>query len=113
MFRRGKYNNKRTVYGGLVYDSKLEAGRAYELDMLKRAGEVIKWDRQIKFPIVINGIKICDYIADFKVWWKNGNVAIEDTKGVKTDVFRLKQKLILACYGIEIIDPYKKKNYGK
>ena len=38
--RGNKFGAKRTDYGGRMYDSKKEAGRAYELDMIQRAGQI-------------------------------------------------------------------------
>ncbi len=56
---------------------------------------------QVDFPCVVtvNGEdqKICSYIADFR--YKRGEeVVVEDTKGVITQVFRLKKKLVEALY---------------
>jgi hypothetical protein len=33
---------------------------------------VDSWERQIKFPLVVNGIKICDYVVDFLVRYADG-----------------------------------------
>lgn len=54
---------------------------------------------QPKFPIICNGVKICDYIADFSyVDHKTGALTVEDTKGFATPVYRLKKRLFAACY---------------
>lgn len=94
-----KYRNKKTN----GYDSKKEAKRADELKLLER-GKIItdlqeqvsillqekfrhngKWER----PII--------YIADF-VYYKDGVKIIEDVKGFKTDVYRIKRKMLLFNY---------------
>ena len=54
-----------------------------------------------KFPIEVCGKKICTYIADF-MYHENGNKIIEDVKGVKTSVYRIKKKLTEAIYDITI-----------
>ena len=43
----------------------------------------------------------CYYIADF-VYTENGATVVEDTKGVKTDAYKIKKKLLLERYGIKI-----------
>ena len=42
-----KYGAKKTEYRGVVYDSKWEAQKAYELDMLQRAGKITDLQRQV------------------------------------------------------------------
>jgi len=100
--KRSKYGNQRTFYEGRWYSSKKEAKRAGELDLLKRAGVVLDWIPQFKLEIKHNGVKICSYFADFKVFYQNGRVEYEDTKGVETAVFKLKKKMVKAFHGIDI-----------
>ncbi len=97
-----KYGNTKTVYKGIKFDSKKEAARYHDLLLLKLAGEISDLQLQYKYPIVIGGVKICTYIADFTYMDKDGNKITEDSKGVQTPEFRLKKKLMLACYGITI-----------
>lgn len=100
--RRSKYNNRRTFYSGRWYDSAKEAGRAGELDLLLRAGKIKGWVPQRRLPVLIGKFKVCDYIADFQVTYPDGRIEYEDVKGVKTDVYKLKKKLVYALYGIQI-----------
>lgn len=98
-----KYGAKRTEYAGRWYASRREAARAQELDLLKSAEDgVSHWVPQPEFRCEINGHHICTYFADFQVIWKDGRVTYEDVKGMKTPVYRLKKKLVLALHGIEI-----------
>lgn len=99
-----KYNNKKTEYNGRTYDSKREAHRAWELDMLQKAGEVKEIEYQPVFECVVNNKKICKYIADFKITYSDGHVEIEDVKGYKTDVYKLKKKLVEALHNIIILE---------
>jgi hypothetical protein len=78
-----KYGNIRTEYKGRKYDSKAEAARAYELDLLHRAGEVIYWTPQPTFKLA--GVT---YRADFLVQDATGRLWIEDVKGVETAKFK-------------------------
>jgi hypothetical protein len=100
--KTSKYGNAKTVYNGVRYDSKKEANRASELDLLARAGVIKNWEGQVKLPIQHKGVKICTYIADFKVVYPDAIVEYEDVKGFRTAIYRLKKKLVKAFYNIEI-----------
>ena len=56
---------------------------------------------QPKYPIEVCGKKICTYIADF-MYNEDGKQVVEDVKGVKTSVYRIKKKLTEAIYNITI-----------
>lgn len=103
-----KYGNKWTEYRGEKYQSQAEANYAQTLDLLKSSKDpfhkVSSWERQVSYPIVINGYKVCTYVADFRVIYSNGRVEVVDVKGYKTPMYRLKKKLLLAALGIEIIE---------
>lgn len=104
--KRSKYGNVKTEYAGQKFDSRKEAKYAQELDLLKSAkgyhDKVHSWERQVPFVIEINGVKICKYIADFRVNYHDGREEIVDVKGVRTAIYKLKKKLVEAQYGIEI-----------
>lgn len=85
--------------------SKAEGARYRELKLLERGGAIRKIECQPRFPIVINGQKVCDYVADFKYYDVEQNrEVIEDVKGMKTPIYNLKKKLVLAVLGLEIIE---------
>lgn len=94
---KSKYNNIKTLYNGVLYDSKKEAERARDLDLLVSAGRVTNLQRQIRIPLMVNNVKIGSYVADF--CYKDnylGKDIIEDVKGVQTAVFKLKKKILEA-----------------
>jgi hypothetical protein len=98
-----KYGAVRTKYNGRTYASKKEARRAAELDALMRADDGVSHVLpQPDFQCIVNGRKVCTYVADFKVWWKDGRITYEDVKGMKTPVYRLKKKLVEALFNITI-----------
>lgn len=99
--RFSKYHAVRTTVDSITFASKAEARRYVELKMLEEAGEIQSLQLQPKFPLEVNGHKICTYIADFQ-YGQNGKVIVEDVKGVLTPVFRLKRKLLKALWGIDI-----------
>lgn len=71
------------------------------LKIREKAGEIYGLERQKKFEITHNGVKITSYIADF-IYFENGQRVVADSKGFRTDVYRLKAKLMKAFYNIEI-----------
>lgn len=101
MFSRSKYGAKKTEVDGFVFASKREAARYSELKTLERAGEIQHLQLQPRFPCFVEGKLICTYIADFQYHDKEGR-HVEDAKGYKTDVYKLKKKLVEALYGIVI-----------
>ena len=106
-----KYGAIKTQFNGQTYDSKKEALFAQELEFRKKAKNkserVLKYETQVPYEIVINGQKICKYLADFVVHYSNGKHEVIDVKSSftrKLPVYRLKRKLMKACLGIEIIE---------
>lgn len=99
-----KYRNRKTVVDGITFDSVKEARRYGELKRLERAGEIRGLELQPRFPIIVNGIKVCEYRADFDYYNAAGNQIVEDVKGFKTPIYNLKKKLMRAVYGIDILE---------
>jgi hypothetical protein len=96
-----KYHSIRTLVDGITFDSKREAARYSELKLLAKAGVIDRLEWQKPFPVVLNGKKVCEYRADF-VFFEDGKRIVEDVKGVRTPVYRLKRKLVEALYGVTI-----------
>ena len=103
-----KYHNKRTVVDGITFDSKHEADRYIELSILLKAGVISDLRLQVPFELIptirINGetLRSTKYLADFVYKDKNGNEIVEDAKGMKTDVYKLKKKLMAYIHHISI-----------
>ena len=97
---KSKYRNKKTKLDGAIYDSKKEAHRAAELNLMLKNGEIITLARQVRFRLT----KGIEYVADFVYTTKDGEQIIEDVKGIKTDVYKLKKKLMKELRGIEILE---------
>ena len=89
---------------GQFHHSKLEANRCDELHVLQAGGILseLKAHPQPAYPLVVNGHKLCSYVADFEYVDADGNVVTEDTKGFRTEVYKLKAELFLALYGREV-----------
>jgi len=92
-----KYKAVKTVVDGITFASKREAKRYSELKLLERAGQIRNLELQPKFPLVVNGQKICGYIGDFS-FFEGEKRVIEDSKGVRTRAYRIKRKLLLALH---------------
>lgn len=93
-----KYGARRTEYNGILYASKREAEYAQELDLRVRIGEIVSWERQIPFELVVAGTKICRYILDFVEIDKDGNRTYIEVKGFPTPEWKLKFKLFKALF---------------
>jgi hypothetical protein len=126
---KSKYGAVATVIDGHRFPSKREAKRYGELKLLERAGEIRDLRLQPRFPLCVPGsdltpIEIGVYIADFayeqrtvrgikprfpgrtksaslSVEW---NDVIEDSKGFRTPVYRLKKRMVEAQYDIQITE---------
>ena len=106
--RRSKFNAKKVTIDGIEFDSTFEGERYSILKMLEKGKAIRDLELQVKFPIIINDILICNYIADF-VYYENGKRIVEDAKGVKTPEYRLKKKLMKAVNNIDILETFKNK----
>lgn len=103
--KQHKYRAQRThCANGHWHPSKAEAKRCDELHILQKAGEISRLEFEPPFPVTINGVKVCTYKADFSYFTRDERV-IEDVKGLKTPVYRLKKKLVEAFYpGVKIVE---------
>ena len=88
---------------GQVFDSVKEYHRWGCLRLLERAGKIKDLRRQVKFELIPKqeGERACYYIADF-TYLENGDLVVEDCKGFKTDVYKIKKKLMQMEHGIRI-----------
>lgn len=118
--QRNKYHARKCVVDGITFDSQKEAGRYRELRLLERAGKIKDLELQVAFLLLPAQYGIEDgqykclerelkYIADFvylesregpngTTWSK----VVEDAKGVKTEVYKIKRKLLLKFFGLRI-----------
>lgn len=97
-----KYRNKPVVIDGIRFMSIKEGARYVELKHLMNQKEVTDVSLQPKFVLQDSFIddmgkrhSKVTYIADFQYLDKEGKVHVEDVKGYRTDVYKLKVKLLL------------------
>lgn len=96
-----KYKNKKVEIDGRVFDSKKEAARYLALRGMAAAGLIQNLELQAVYRLEVEGKLICKYRADFR-YKEGGAVVVEDVKGVRTEAYRLKRKLMAAIHRIEI-----------
>lgn len=102
-----KYKNKKVVIDNILFDSKKEANYYTYLKLLEKAGKIKNLELQKKFILQdkfnLNGktYRAITYVADF-VYEEKGQTHVVDTKGYRTEVYKIKKKLFMKKYGIEI-----------
>lgn len=102
--KQSKYWNTKVKIDGYEFDSKKEGNRYFELKEKMLAGTITDLELQKEFELHVNDEKVASYIADF-VYNENGLPVVEDVKSKVTrrlPVYRLKKKLMMAIYKIEI-----------
>lgn len=120
--RRSKYNAKRCMVtrdlvlveilskkevekGDIYFDSKGEARRYIDLKMLERFGKIKNLKLQVPHTLLEGFIyenkKYTDivYVSDFEYDLIDEKVhVVEDKKGYRTDVYRMKKKMLLNVF---------------
>ena len=96
--RRNKYHAVKTEYGGVTYDSRLEARFAALLDQYQRAGMIRSWTRQIPFRMPDGSI----HRVDFIVFYEDGTFELIEVKGRDLAAGRLKRAVVEDRYGVRI-----------
>ena len=101
---RQKFNAQPTEVDGIRFASKREARYYGMLKIRQNLGEIERLELQPKYEVTVNGKRICTYIADFRFNDLTLNKRrVIDVKGCKTQVYRLKKKLVEALYpGVEV-----------
>jgi len=112
--KKHKYKAEPTVLDGIRFDSKFESERYAELKMLAAAGEIADLACQPEYPLFVDGERVAAIVLDFCYtdWRIGGKRVIEDVKGVRNRVYRLKKKMFEAQYKLritEIMRPHRKR----
>lgn len=95
-----KYKAKKTEVDGIKFDSHKEANRYLDLLALQKVGLIQDLHRQVRFELQPSykkkgkTIRAITYIADF-VYYDTfkGEKIVEDTKGYRTEIYKLKKKI--------------------
>ena len=122
--RRNKFNNRKLTVDGDVFDSRKEYCRYLELQLLEKSGVIRDLHRQVTFDLIPEARepdrygprggfyrgKVIErgvsYIADFTYYTVlpsgEEELVVEDCKGMRTDDYKIKRKLMLFIHGIRI-----------
>lgn len=114
--RNSKYNAKKTETDGIKFASALESKYYLYLKGLQAQGVVTRFDLQPSFTL-LNGFTDdygvyhypIKYVADFLVYYAEGDPKVVDTKGLMTSDFKIKRKLYCSMFPLEL----KLVNYSK
>lgn len=104
---RNKYRNNPIIIDGIRFDSTKEGHRWCELQALQKAGIISDLQRQVPYELqpafYFKGKKVrpIQYKADF-VYTDGSERIVEDVKGVKTQEYKMKKKMMQYIYGIDI-----------
>ena len=100
---RNKYGTKPTWVDNIRFQSGREARVYITLRSLLRGKAIEDLHLQKRFELVVNGQKICEYVADFFYWDpKRRQRFVIDAKGCRTPEYKLKKKLFEAIYPFKI-----------
>lgn len=106
-FRKGgtKFGNIPTRIDNVTFHSKKEAHRYLELKAMQEGGLIEGLELQPSYDLAVNDVKVCRYIADFRYLDRSTNEqVVEDVKGFRTKEYVIKARLMLACFGIEVLE---------
>lgn len=104
---KGQYRQKtskhraiKTVYKDKKYDSKFEAGQAAELDIRKRLGEILDWERQyhVRIPVYRKDGEITNFVnhkVDFRIHELDGSFTLLEAKGQELADWRWRRDLLV------------------
>ena len=108
MSRKNKYNN--VGHGS----STKERNRGAVLELLQKQGYIYGLQKQVVYELIpahydaVNGKRkcierACTYKADFVYFDEElKQLIVEDSKGMRTEVYNIKRKLMLFLHGIKI-----------
>lgn len=105
--RKGKYNANGKRIDGHWFASSAEGTRYEQLKLMQEAGKIDNLTLQPSYQIVHAGKPITTYRADFRYvvlneLGRSESVIVEDVKGMVTDVYVIKKKLVEAQYNLTI-----------
>lgn len=105
LVKSSKYRNVKVEHEGMKFDSKHELQCWKNLKLREKAGEIGQLHRQVSFPLVVSGVHIGKFTADF-VWIENRSQVVADAKSPPTrkeTAYRLRKKLFEAIYAPLVI----------
>lgn len=105
--KKAKYRSLKAEVDGHKFHSRKEAKRYGELNALLMAGEIHCLAMQVPYEVYVKQKMVCKWVADFVYLVYDGKTKkqiVEDVKGFRTPLYKLKKKLVEAFYDIEILE---------
>lgn len=105
-----KYKNvkdERSKVDGHQFDSIKEADHYIRLKAMLGNREIKEIKRQVRYDLIVNGLLIAFYKADFVVTHWTGEKEVQDVKSIVTRnlaTYQMKKKLMKAIHGIDIVE---------
>lgn len=102
--KQNKFHAQKTVVDNITFDSKREATRYQDLKIMEQHGLITGLTLQPEFPLIVEGMKVGIYRADF-LYFENGQRVVEDCKSPpirRHMYYRLKKRLVKALYGFDV-----------
>lgn len=102
-----KYHSKKTIVNGIEFASKREASRYEKLKEMQDNGLITDLRLQVPYILVPafnlgkKRYRQMTYVADF-VYNQDNIEVVEDCKGYRTEIYKIKKKLMAYIYQIEI-----------
>lgn len=97
MYRRHKFNAVRSkCSSGHYHPSKLEASYCDNLRMLTENGDIADYETQYKAELYVNDKKITTHYIDFMVTTNDGKKEAHETKGMESQLWKIKKRLFEA-----------------
>lgn len=106
--KQSKYKNKKAIYKNIEFDSMKEMSWYIKYELMEKSGSIKDLQRQVKFELQpsfkLNGktIRAINYYADMTYIDKDNKLHVIDIKGMRTEVYKLKKKMMAYKYNIEI-----------
>jgi hypothetical protein len=107
--KRNKFNAIKTVIDNITFHSRKESVRYTQLKLYEKGGLISDLRLQVPYELipklVINGKteRAIKYVADFVYFDTVHKVEIvEDVKGIITDIFKIKYRLMKLIWNIDI-----------
>lgn len=106
---------------GQTFDSLIECERYKYLKALEQQKVISHLQRQVRYTLIPSQIdpktqktieREITYIADF-VYQKGSQTIVEDVKGMRTDIYKIKRKLMLYFHNIKIKEVTKESSSWK
>lgn len=100
-----KYNNRRINTEDGWFDSQRELKRWQELKLLERGKRISDLRRQVEYELIpkMGPLRRIVYRADF-VYKEDGREVVEDSKGFRDRVYKLKARLMLWRHNIPVVE---------